>query len=195
LLGFAYFWAKIKEMDYTTYRQLFDEILNQPNPPAPYDDAMYFNYTKLNRSRMNRWDKQLVLDDLLVSGLKQIAAPQQWIIITEPWCGDAAHIVPFLIQMAEQNQLITYDLQLRDSEPFLIEHYLTHGTRSIPKLIVRDTNGNDIFGWGPRPHGAQELMDRMRADNADFETIKIALQNWYNQDKGVSLCKELMVYF
>jgi len=182
-------------MNYTAYKRLLDEILNEPNPAAPYDDAMYFNYTKLNRSRMNRWDKQLVLDDLLVSGLKQIAAPQHWIIITEPWCGDAAHIVPFLIQMAEQNQLITYDLQLRDREPFLIEHYLTRGTRSIPKLIVRNEAGNDIFDWGPRPQGAQELMDRMKADNADFETIKIALQNWYNQDKGASLCKELMVYF
>lgn len=182
-------------MDYTTYKQLFDKILDNPNPEHPYDDVMYLDYTKLNRSRTNRWDKQLVLEEELVSRIKQIASPQSWIIITEPWCGDAAHIVPFLIKLMEQNSRISYDIQLRDSEPFLIDGYLTNGTKSIPKLIVRDENGNDLFNWGPRPKGAQELMDKMKADNADFETTKIALQKWYNDDKGVSLCNELIKYF
>lgn len=184
-----------KEMNYTAYKQLFDKILNDPNPPHPYDYANYVDYTRLNKSRTNRWDKQLSLDENLVSRIKQITSPQHWIIITEPWCGDAAHIVPFLIRLAEQNNLISYNIQLRDSEPFLIESYLTRGTKSIPKLIVRDENGNDLFQWGPRPKGAQELRDKMTADNADFETTKIALQNWYNQDKGVSLYKELAALF
>jgi hypothetical protein len=182
-------------MNYTAYKQLFDEILDNPNPTPPYNDAMYLNYTRLNRSRMKRWDKQLVLDENLVSRIRQIASPQHWIIITEPWCGDAAHIVPFLIRLAEQNDLLSCDIQLRDSEPFLIESYLTNGTKGIPKLIVRNESGDDIFNWGPRPKGAQELMAKMKADNADFETIKIALQNWYNNDKGSSLCRELSEYF
>ncbi len=182
-------------MNYTAYKQLFDKILDNPNPAHPYDDAMYLDYTRLNRSRMNRWDKQLVLDENLVSRIKQITTPQHWIIITEPWCGDAAHIVPFLVRLVEQNNLITHDLQLRDSEPFLIESYLTKGTKGIPKFIVRDENGRDLFDWGPRPKGAQELQDTMKAGNADFETTKIALQNWYNKDKGVSLCNELTALF
>ncbi len=170
---------------------MFDEILDKPNPPSPYNDEMYLNYTKLNRSRMKRWDKQLVLGENILLCLKQVAQPQHWIVITEPWCGDAAHIVPFLIKMAEQNEYISYDIQLRDSEPFLIEKYLTDGSRSIPKLIVRDINGNDLFVWGPRPKDAQEIMNKMKALNADFETTKIALQNWYNEDKGQSICSEL----
>src|SRR5690606_8575575 len=98
-------------------------------------------------------------------------------------------------RLAEQNNLISYDIQLRDSEPFLIDSYLTNGTKSIPQFIVRDENGKDLLVWGPRPKGAQELMDRMKADNANFETTKIALQHWYNEDKGVSLCKELIQHF
>lgn len=179
-------------MNYKEYKQLFEKILDNPNPAHPYGDAIYLDYTKLNRSRMNRWDKRLVLDENLVFRIRQIATPQHWIIITEPWCGDAAHIVPFLIRLAEQNSQLTYDIQLRDSEPFLIDNYLTNGIKSIPKLIVRDKNGNDLFNWGPRPKGAQELLDKMKADNADFETTKIALQNWYNSDKGVSLFNELI---
>lgn len=182
-------------MNYISYKELFDEILNNPNPAAPYKDAMYLDYTKLNRSRMKRWDKQLSLDEDLVSHLKKIKSPQYWIIISEPWCGDAAHIVPFLIRMTEQNEYLTYDIQLRDTEPFLIESYLTNNAKSIPKLIVRDEKGNDLFVWGPRPMQAQELMDNMKAVNADFETSKIALQNWYNEDKGISLNSELIQFF
>lgn len=182
-------------MNYTDYKQLFDRILDNPDPAYPYDDAMYLDYTRLNRSRMKRWDKQMKPDENLVSRIKQIASPQHWIIITEPWCGDAAHIVPFLVRLAEQSDLISYDIQLRDREPFLIESYLTNGTKSIPKLIVRNADGNDIFSWGPRPMGAQELMNTMKEDKADFETVKIALQNWYNSDKGSSLYTELRAYF
>ena len=132
-------------MNYTEYKQLFDKILDNPNPLYPYDDAMYLDYTRLNRSRMKRWDRQLKLDENLIFRVKQMTVPQNWIIITEPWCGDAAHIIPFLVRLTEQHDLISYDIQLRDSEPFLIESYLTNGTKGIPKLIVRDAGGNDIF--------------------------------------------------
>ncbi|WP_345232883.1 thioredoxin family protein [Olivibacter ginsenosidimutans] len=178
-------------MNYKQYKQLFEEILANLYPVPPYNEDLYLEYTKLNRSRMRRWDKLLELDENLVSLLRKITTPQHWIIITEPWCGDAAHTVPFLIRMTEQTGYVSYDIQLRDSEPFLIENYLTNGSRSIPKLIVQDASGYDSFNWGPRPKGAQELMDEMKANHADFETIKIALQNWYNKDKGVSLCSEL----
>lgn len=182
-------------MNYNQYKQLFEEILNHPNPASPYDDEMYLNYTKLNRTRMRRWDKQLDLDDNLIACLKQISQPQHWIIITEPWCGDAAHIIPFLTKMAELNEFISYDIQLRDSPPSLIENYLTKGSKSIPKLIVRDDKANDLFVWGPRPKEAQRLINILKAINIDPETTKTALQNWYNDDKGKSLYTEIIDRF
>ncbi|MEJ5103984.1 thioredoxin family protein [Chryseobacterium sp. MYb328] len=178
-------------MNYTDYKQLFTKVLENENPEYPYDDAKYLNYTKLNWSRTKRWDKQLRLDDTVMTALENITESQHWIIITEPWCGDAAHIIPFLIQMSEKNTLITYEIQQRDSEPFLIDNYLTNNTKSIPKLIAKNIHGDDLFVWGPRPHAAQKVMDEMKAKNADFETTKISLQNWYNEDKGRSLILEL----
>ncbi len=179
-------------MNYLAYKTLFEEILSAETPASPYDKPDYLNYTKLNQSRMKRWDKHLVLSDSILSKLQEITSPQHWIIITEPWCGDAAHIVPFLIKITEQNPLLTYEIQLRDSEPFLIEKYLTNGTsKSIPKLIARDESGNDLFVWGPRPEGAHQLMEELKAENADFETVKIKLQNWYNDNKGEEICHEL----
>jgi len=178
-------------MNYAEYQKLFDSILENPERSAPYNDEMYFNYTKLNRTRSKRWDKQELTNQKILSKLKQVTQRQHWIIITEPWCGDAAHIVPFLVKMTDENDLITYDIQLRDTEPFLIQKYLTNGTKSIPKLIVKDENGNDVLVWGPRPKGAQEVVNEMKAQNSDFEQTKIALQNWYNDNKGEEICNEL----
>jgi hypothetical protein len=182
-------------MTYEAYQQLFDYILSNRHSEHPYDDEHYMNYTRLNQARMKRWDKHLELSDALVETIQLIRNQQHWIIITEPWCGDAAHILPFLMRLVQHNLLITYELQLRDSPPFLINAYLTNGSKSIPKLIVRDETGKDIFSWGPRPKGAQELFYELRAKNADAESSKIALQNWYNTDKGVSLCNELLALF
>ncbi|NIG54918.1 thioredoxin family protein [Chitinophaga sp. Cy-1792] len=181
-------------MDFNAYEAVFQEILHNPSPSAPYNNPDYLNYTKLNWSRQSRWLKTGKLNDDLATAIKNIAAPQQWIIITEPWCGDASHSVPFIQMLAALNPLITTDYQLRDSPPHLIQQYLTNGTsKSIPKLIMRDAAGKDIAVWGPRPAECQVLYDELHASKADFETLKIALQQWYNEDKGVSLQRELLL--
>ncbi|MGN7818980.1 thioredoxin family protein [Chitinophaga sp. 22536] len=179
-------------MNFTDYLQLFENILQDAEPKAPYSNPDYFNYTKLNWSRQQRWLKTSVINEDITAAVKNITAPQQWVIITEPWCGDAAHIVPFLHKIAALNPLITIDIQLRDTPPFLIEQYLTNGTRSIPKLIIRDQDGNDMAVWGPRPAECQVLYNRLKAEKADFERTKIELQQWYNEDKGKSLQAELL---
>ena len=178
-------------MNYSEYKNLFESILNSKDPMPPYDAADYLNYTRLNFSRLKRWDKTLQLDQELVNQLKGLESKQHWIVICEPWCGDAAHVVPFLVRLAEESELVSYELQLRDSHPYLIENYLTNGGKSIPKLIVRDEEGKDIFTWGPRPDGAQKLMTDLKSAGVDFETIKMELQNWYNRDKGQEIFQEL----
>jgi hypothetical protein len=144
---------------------------------------------------MNRWWKTLQLDEDLVNELKKITGLQKWIIIVEPWCGDAAPVLPFLIRLAEQNPHIQYDLLLCDQEPFLINSYLTNGAKSIPKLIVRDEAGNDLFTWGPRPKVAQQLVNALKTSGIDYDTLNIELQNWYNKKKGTELQRELKQLF
>lgn len=182
-------------MTYADYNHLFQQILDSNHPGAPYDSADYMHYTRLNQTRMRRWDKHLILNNQLVEAIQKLDQKQHWIIITEPWCGDAAHILPFLMQLAVYNRLISYEIQLRDGAPFLIESYLTNGTKSIPKLVVRDVSGADIFIWGPRPKPAQQLRDKLKAAGATYDVINNALQQWYNQDKGVSLCEELLTHY
>ncbi|HAC15732.1 MAG TPA: thioredoxin family protein [Bacteroidetes bacterium] len=179
-------------MTFLEYQKLFETILTTENPPSPYNNPAYINFTKLNQSRMSRWDKTMVLNEELVKRLGSIQEPQHWIIITEPWCGDAAHSLPFMIALAESSDKITYDIELRDSEPHRINHYLTNGGKSIPKLIALDPGGQDLFSWGPRPVQAQKINDDMRATNARYDEINLKLQVWYNADKGVSFQEELL---
>jgi hypothetical protein len=182
-------------MDYQQYVKLFEEIINSKKPEPPYTDPNYLRYAKLNYSRMNRWQKTLQLEEGLVNELKKINRFQKWIILVEPWCGDAAPILPFLVRLAEQNPLIQYDLQLRDQEPFLINSYLTNGAKAIPKLIIQKEAGNDLFTWGPRPKVAQQLVNDLKASNVDYDTLNTQLQNWYNKDKGIELQRELLKLF
>ena len=179
-------------MDFIAYQQLFHDILESPAPSPPYDNPDYLNYTKLNWSRQQRWLKTGILNKDLTDAVESISKKQLWTIITEPWCGDAAHSLPFIHRLAELNPLIRVDYQLRDEPPFLIEQYLTHGTKSIPKFIITDEENKELAVWGPRPADCQLLYNQLLEDHVPMEEKKIALQKWYNEDHGVKIQLELL---
>lgn len=180
-------------MNFQEYSTYFKDILSKPveEHQLPYDNPAYLDYTRMNWSRMNRWFKTGKLSDEIVEAVKKIDQPQYWIIITEPWCGDAAHNIPFLEMIARENPQISVTYELRDAAPFRIEEYLTNGTKSIPKLIIRDQKGKDLGTWGPRPENCQKMYAELLKENASFEIIKTELQTWYNRNKGKELQTEL----
>lgn len=177
-------------MIWQEYLDYTHEILNSTTPKPPYDNPDYHQYAKMNDARMRRWLKINPITDETKKIVESIKEQQQWIIITEPWCGDAAHISPIIYLMSQLNNRITLSLQLRDNNSE-IEKYLTNGTRSIPILIVRNEKGDDLFHWGPRPKEGQELYLDLKERKADFEETKIAIQNYYNNDKALSTQKEI----
>ncbi|HEY4195041.1 MAG TPA: thioredoxin family protein [Mucilaginibacter sp.] len=179
-------------MNFEAYERLFFEILSGELSIPPYNNADYLDYVKLNFFRQQRWLKTGVLQPQLVQVLKEIKPKLRWTVITEPWCGDSAHTIPFIHLLSKANPLIEVDYQLRDEEPFLINSYLTNGSKSIPKLIVKE--GNHLVGvWGPRPIKCQLLYEQLMHDHVDHSREKMALQQWYNTDKGESFQKELLI--
>ncbi len=177
-------------MNFQQYLEHFERILNSPRPENPYNDPVYLNYTTLNWSRMNRWMKHGVLNSELVSRVQSLESTQYWTVITEPWCGDAAHILPFIELLACQTDTLVVDYQLRDTDPFLIDSYLTDQSKSIPKLIIRDGFGKDLAVWGPRPEVCKNLYLELKIEGKSNEEIKTALQVWYNENKGVDFQHE-----
>ncbi len=173
------------------YLSSFEDILNRKLTKKPYDNEAYIEYVKLNKSRMNRWLRTGLLKGSTQQTIEKIREVQNWYIITEPWCGDAAHSVPFIYLLSELNQNIKLTLILRDSEPEWIERYLTNGSRSIPKLIVRNNYDEDLFTWGPRPKECQLLISELKKQHISDEDIKTRAQEWYNKNKGISLQEEI----
>jgi hypothetical protein len=179
-------------MTFEIYESIFDTILQNNNTTSPYDNPMYVEYVKLNQSRQNRWMKKGVITPEISTYIASITKPQTWVIITEPWCGDAAHCVPFIVKIAQGNPLIHLDIQLRDSNESEIENYLTNGGKSIPILIARDDQKRDLFVWGPRPSECTVLVNQLKAQNTSMEEQKVALQQWYNSNQGKAIQEDLL---
>lgn len=177
-------------MNWNSYLDYFEKILNREVMVEPYTDEHFYEYTKLNKSRTNRWLKTGLINLDLKAKVESISSPMKWILITEPWCGDASHSTPFIYMLSQLNPLIELEIQLRDSGSE-IDNYLTNGGKSIPILIIRDANKNDLAVWGPRPKACQELFLKNKEDGMALEEQKVLLQEWYNQNKGIDLQKEL----
>lgn len=172
------------------YISYFEQIAKKEISSEPYDQDSYLHYTQLNFQRFNRWMKLGKINEQLRNQLLVLEKNLELVIITEPWCGDAAHTLPFLIKMASETKRIRLSFQLRDSNSE-ISKYTTNGSKSIPIVIARDENKKDVFIWGPRPSDCQELRNTLVRKNTDPESIKIQLQQWYNSNKGIQLQKEL----
>lgn len=178
-------------MTIAEYNNYFEDILEQKHVQPPYNNKDYVNYVKLNKTRTKRWEKKGEILPDAKEVIKAIDSPQTWVLITEPWCGDAANLVPLIDKLASLNPNITLQIQLRDSDSE-IDNYLTNGGKSIPKLIARDKGGNDIFTWGPRPAEAQGLAKELKESNAPLSEKMSTLLTWYREDNGVSMQKEIL---
>jgi hypothetical protein len=182
----------MKTQTWEDYLQLFEQILSGEFTNELYEKADYKDYVRMNLSRVNRWLKNGDMNADLVQAIEQINTPQTWFLITEPWCGDAAHSTPFIARFAALNRNITLKIVLRDENHDFIDQYLTNGGRSIPKLIIRDESDKDLCVWGPRPQTLSVIFAQLKAENQPFEVVNKTLQNWYNQNKGVDIQNELL---
>jgi len=141
----------------------------------------------LNRQRMQRLEKTVVLEPELVFSIRSLDVRWIWLNITEGWCGDAAQNIPIIEKIAAENPGIETRYILRDENPELMDQYLTNGARSIPKLIALDANTLEVLGtWGPRPKHAQDYFYAMRGQGIEHGAIMERLQRWYNEDHSRS---------
>ena len=182
-------------MDISTYETQFDDILEGRNTLPPYDDEEYIHYVKMNKTRSSRLTRKGKLLPKLEEVIKSIDKKMHWLLITEPWCGDAAHCHPFISRYAALNDHISLVIQNRDAPNSEIDKYLTNGGMSIPMLIDRDAAHQDLFTWGPRPKAAQEMYLDLKGRSIAWPDILKELQLWYNKDKGVTMQEELYSLF
>lgn len=179
---------------YQEYRDLVTNLVKEGKVTGATQLEDLVHYTELNEARMNRLDKTITIVDEVKYFLEKIDKNYIWLVITEGWCGDAAQILPVINKMAELSEKIDLRMVLRDDNEDLMNLFLTNGTKSIPKLIIIDASTLDVINdFGPRPTEAKNLvLDYKIAHGIIDETIKIDLQKWYLQDKGISIQKEII---
>ncbi|ALJ05846.1 thioredoxin [Pseudalgibacter alginicilyticus] len=183
-----------KSINYQEYRNLLTH-LSETNSATGFEITEdLVNYTKLNDRRMKRWDKTVKVSNADKNIISEFKQKITWLVITESWCGDAAHVLPVLNKVAELSDYINLRVVLRDENPELMNAFLTNGSKSIPKLIMIDDATGDVLNtYGPRPSEAASYVKRFKAKNGTLTPeFKEDLQHWYNKDKGQNIIKDLI---
>ena len=173
-------------LSYSEYRQLVEDLSVQNSTTGNVKTEALAEYTKLNDRRMKRWDKTLKISEETQERIKALNKKVTWLVLTESWCGDAAHVVPVINKVAEINKNIDLRLVLRDENEDLMNAFLTNRGKGIPKLIaIENESGKVIYTFGPRPIEAAKLVnDYKEKYGALTPEFKQDLQIWYNKDKG-----------
>ena len=178
-------------MTYSEYRRLIDHLAEAGDTTGPEKTESRINYTRLNRQRMARLEKTIVLDATVKRAGAQNKRAIIWLILTESWCGDAAQNIPFIEKIAAESGIIETLYLLRDENLELMDRYLENASRSIPKLIALDRDTLEVLGtWGSRPEVLKEYFSELKERGLGKSEIGELLQRWYNADKGRSLQKE-----
>jgi hypothetical protein len=180
----------VKYQDYLD--KLIDDIIKTDTDSLDEKARSKFETKRLNLQRSARIMKTYRVSDNLIEEIKRINEPQTWMVITENWCGDSAQNLPYLALMAEENPNINFKIILRDSNPDIMDQFLTNGTRSIPILVSFDINGNELFRWGARPKVAQDLFNQWKAEGIVKPELYKKLHLWYAKNKGQAIESEFL---
>ena len=182
-----------KAISYTSYRKLISDLIASGKSSGPIQSEDLLNYSKLNDRRMTRLDKTIQLSQETLLGLKKIDKPITCLLLTEGWCGDAAQTLPVISKIADESDLITLKIIFRDEHEQLMSQFLTNGGKSIPKLLVLNSENKVLNTWGPRPNTATKMVQDYKNKYGQLDAaFKQQLQVWYNKDKGVNIQEDML---
>ena len=182
-----------KSMSYKAYRELVGQLADEQSTSGDEKTEINIQQTKLNYSRMKRWDKKIKLSGKTVNRIQSFREKVTWLVIAESWCPDSAHVIPVLNAIADLSDTIDLRLVLRDENPELMDAFLTYGKRAIPKLImIDDLSGEVVNTFGPRPSEASYYVNRFISENGKLTPeFKADLQHWYNNNKGQNIIEDI----
>lgn len=179
---------------YSGYRKSVSDLLLEGKSSGKEQSEDLTHYSTLNETRMNRLEKTISIAVENIEKLQSLKNEYIWLVLAEGWCGDAAQLLPVFNKMAAVSDNIELKVVFRDENEELMSHFLTNGSKSIPKLIVLDKQTLNVeANWGPRPKGASDLIKNYKEKfGLVDETAKTDLQLWYLHDKGLGTQKELV---
>lgn len=178
-----------KAMSFEEYLKLAKTLTENPD----MQQEAYREYYDLGLQRMERVDKNYAPKDEEIQQMRGKNFRGNVLIIAEPWCGDAASIVPVVARFL-MAAAVPVRVFLRDENPALIDNFLTNGGRAIPKILIADEDFEVITSWGPRPKFGADLLAKFKANPESYsrEKFYIDLQRAYAKDKGKEIVAEIL---
>jgi len=183
-----------KAISYQDYRGQVATHVENGTSSGPDKSEALSNYTLLNNSRMKRLDATMKIEEDVLEKFQQYDKNVTWLVLTESWCGDAAHAMPVMNKLVEQAKNLDFKILYRDENEELMNRFLTNGTMSIPKLIAFDNETQEVINdWGPSPLIIMNKTKDFKAAHDLLTTeFKKEIQIWYNQNKGKCIARDLL---
>jgi len=179
-------------LNYDAYEEALKVYDATPLPPDASDnDRSHKAFATINLQRASRISRSYVPGEEITALVTGSSGNQLWGVLSEVWCGDSVQVIPYLSRIASLRHGIAFRILLRDENPDIMDLYLTEGKRCIPKLIVWDGDGKQLFTWGARPAGAQAVVEEALAAKLPKDQRLEKLHLWYGRDRGRSIEREL----
>ncbi len=153
-----------------------------------------FRYTRSNLERMDKVQQNITLNQKLYNSLSELKEQWLWVVISEPWCGDASWGTPALAIIASASDNIEFRILLRDTNPEIIKAYQTAGSDSIPKLVcIRKRDWQELGTWGPRPQVLhQQVLAKKNSPGFDYKESVRVIHAWYDTDMTKTIQEEMI---
>ena len=181
-------------ISYDLYVDLVNTLVENEDTSGEVKSDSLVNYTMRNQRRLKRWNKTIKVTKEASAAVKNIQKSLLVLVITESWCGDAAHVMPAVQKLITHNNQIEMRVVFRDENPDLMDQFLTNGSRSIAKFIILDKDTLEVMStYGPRPSEATKLVNEYKEVHGQLTPeFKEDLQRWYNKDKGQTTIVDFM---
>ena len=182
-----------KALTFNQYLDLTKSIIESENPTGLYAKESTLRYTKSNWERINKTLAETKISQRLYNLLSELKEEWVWLVLSEPWCGDASWGVPALYLFASSSDKIDFRIILRDEHLDIMSAYQTNGGNSIPKFVCfRKSDMKELGTWGPRPAFLHNLVMQWKNEPGhDFKESVRLLHAWYEEDMSKSIDEEL----
>lgn len=170
-------------LTYDAFLDAWQKNAAQPLKGLSSDQRKYVFYARYNAERSRAVHAEYAPSPearAALASMLDATGPQRWTVLTEDWCSDSAFSLPVLADLAALSDAVTLRILPRDSHLSVMDRYLTNGGRSIPKLVATaESDGSELFLWGPRPEAAQQRRAELVAEGEKGPAVSAKLAEWY----------------
>lgn len=179
-----------KSLTFDEYYDQVNTFVSEGKTSGENQTEDLIEFTRVNQRRMKKWKKIYKSSSDWLKAVQDLNRKEEWILLTESWCGDAAQNISQINNMVEATDKLELKILYRDDNLELMDQFLTNGGRAIPKLIRLDAETKEVIGsWGPRVKNAQNIVIEGKKNGSNYAE---ELHSWYAKNKSIDLENEFI---